>query len=60
MPNLEDLTLAELKNLAKENNVKNISKVCTGVKMVELNGIEIENKILLDGSGKIFNVEAKM
>ena len=41
-------------------NVKNISKVCTGVKMVELNGIEIENKILLDGSGKIFNVEAKM
>ena len=33
-------------------NVKNISKVCTGVKMVELNGIEIENKILLDGSGK--------
>ena len=41
-------------------NVKNISKVCTGVKMVELNGIEIENKILLDGSGKIFNVDAKM
>ena len=41
-------------------NVKNISKVCTGVKMVELNGIEIENKILLDGSGKIFNVEVKM
>ena len=41
-------------------NVKNISKVCTGVKMVELNGIEIENKILLDCSGKIFNVEAKM
>ena len=27
MPNLEDLTLAELKNLAKENNVKNISKL---------------------------------
>ena len=41
-------------------NVKNISKVCTGVKMVELNGIENENKILLDGSGKIFNVEVKM
>lgn len=27
MPNLENLTLAELKNLAKENNVKNISKL---------------------------------
>ena len=27
MPNLEYLTLAELKNLAKENNVKNISKL---------------------------------
>ena len=41
-------------------NVKNISKVCTGVKMVELNGIEIENKILLDGSGKVYNIEVKM
>ena len=27
MPNLQDLTLVELKNLAKENNVKNISKL---------------------------------
>ena len=48
----------------KENiyniNVKNISKVCTGVKKVELNGIEVENKILLDGSGKVYNIEVKM
>ncbi|MBR3255406.1 MAG: transcription termination factor Rho [Clostridia bacterium] len=27
MPNLEEMTLAELKDLAKENNVKNISKL---------------------------------
>ena len=45
----------------KDNiNVKNISKVCTGVKKVELNGIEVENKILLDGSGKVYNIEVKM
>ena len=41
-------------------NVKNISRVCTGAKKVELNGIEVENKILLDGSGKVYNIEVKM
>ena len=41
-------------------NVKNILRVCTGVKKVELNGIEVENKILLDGSGKVYNIEVKM
>ena len=41
-------------------NVKNISKVCKGVKKVQLNGIEIENRIILDGSGKIFNIDVEM
>ena len=41
-------------------NVNNISKVCTGVKKVEVNGVECENKILLDGSGKIFNIDVIM
>lgn len=31
-----------------------------GVKKVYLDGVEVENKIVLDGSGKIFNVEVKM
>ena len=32
----------------------------TGVQKVILNGEVVENKILLDGSGKIFNIEVIM
>ena len=48
MPNLEDLTLAELKNLAKENNVKNISKLkkedlITVLSQILINNTNTEN-----------------
>ena len=46
MQNLEDLTLVELKNLAKENNVKNISKLKKEDLIIVLNQIiGTENKI---------------
>ena len=32
----------------------------TGVTRIKMNGIEIENSILLDGTGRIFNVEVEM
>ena len=40
--------------------VKNISRKNRGVSKVILDGIEIENKIQLDGSGKVFNIEVQM
>ena len=40
--------------------VNNISKSCTGVKSVLINGIESDNRILLDGSGKVFNIDVEM
>jgi len=40
--------------------VKNISRKNRGVSKVRLDGTEIENKIQLDGSGKIFNIEVEM
>ena len=40
--------------------VNNISKSCTGVKRVLINGIESDNRILLDGSGKVFNIDVEM
>lgn len=40
--------------------VNNISKSCTGIKRVLINGIESENKIFLDGSGKVFNIDVEM
>ena len=40
--------------------VNNISKSCTGVKSVLINGIESENRIFLDGSGKVFNIDVEM
>ena len=48
MPNLEYLTLAELKNLAKENNVKNISKLkkedlITVLSQILINNTNTEN-----------------
>ena len=48
MPNLEDLTLAELKNLAKEKNVKNISKLkkedlITVLSQILINNTNTEN-----------------
>ena len=48
MPNLEDLTIAELKNLAKENNVKNISKLkkedlITVLSQILINNTNTEN-----------------
>ena len=48
MPNLEDLTLAELKNLAKENNVKNIPKLkkedlITVLSQILINNTNTEN-----------------
>ena len=32
----------------------------TGVSKVTINGVDAENRIVLDGSGKIFNVEVEM
>ena len=48
MPNLEYLTLAELKNLAKDNNVKNISKLkkedlITVLSQILINNTNTEN-----------------
>ena len=40
--------------------VKNPNRKNTGVTSVYINGAESENKISLDGSGKIFNVEVVM
>ena len=40
--------------------VKNPNRQNTGVKKVILDGKEIENKIPLDSSGKIFNIEVYM
>ena len=40
--------------------VKNPNRKNSGVSKVILDGDEIENKILLDGSGKIFNIEVEM
>ena len=40
--------------------VKNIGRKNRGVNKVILDGAEVENKIVLDGSGKIFNVEVEM
>ena len=40
--------------------VKNLDGKNTGVVKVFLDGIEHENKIVLDGSGKVFNVEVIM
>ena len=40
--------------------VSNPSAKNTGVVKVMVNGIETENRIVLDGSGKIFNVEVEM
>ena len=41
-------------------NVKNPEGKNTGVSKVLVNGIEHENKIILDGGGKVFNVEIIM
>ena len=41
-------------------NVKNSDGKNTGVSKVFVNGVENENKIVLDGSGKVFNVEVIM
>ena len=43
-------------------NIKviNLSKKNTGVEKVFLNGEEVENKIKLDGSGKIYTIEVQM
>lgn len=41
-------------------NVKNPNRNNTGVSKVFIDGIESENKIILDGSGKIFNIEVIM
>ena len=40
--------------------VKNPNRKNTGVEKILLNGSEVENKINLDGSGKIFSVEVIM
>ena len=40
--------------------VNNISKVSTGVRRVLIDGVETENKILLDSSGKVFNIDIEM
>ena len=40
--------------------VKNIGRKNRGVSKVLSDGEEIENKILLDGSGKVFNIEVQM
>ena len=41
-------------------NIKNPDGKNTGVSKVFVNGVEHENKIILDGSGKVFNVEVIM
>ena len=40
--------------------VKNLNRKNNGVSKVTLDGVEIENKIVLNSSGKIFNVEVEM
>ena len=40
--------------------VENKNGKNTGVNKVIVNGEEVENKIKLDNSGKIFNIEIKM
>ena len=40
--------------------VKNPNRKNTGVEKVLINGNESENKIILNGSGKIFNIEVIM
>ncbi len=40
--------------------VRNISKSLTEVKKILINGEEIENKIILDPCGKIFNIEVEI
>ena len=44
MPNLEEMTLVELKALAKENNIKNISKIKKEELIQILKEIEKEEK----------------
>ena len=41
-------------------NIKNPDGKNTGISKVFVNGVEHENKIILDGSGKVFNVEVIM
>ncbi len=41
-------------------SVKNSEAKNTGVSKILVNGVESENKIILDGSGKVFNVEIIM
>ena len=41
-------------------NVKNPEGKNTGVSKVFVNGVEHENKIILNGSGKVFNVDIIM
>lgn len=53
MPDLENLTLAELKNLAKENNVKNISKL----KKEDL--ITVLSQILINNNTSTENITEK-
>lgn len=40
--------------------VRNISKSFTEVKKILINGVEAENKIVLDSCGKIFNIEVEI
>ena len=40
--------------------VSNPNGKCKGVEKVIINGEEVENSILLDGSGKVFNIEVIM
>lgn len=40
--------------------IKNINRKNSGVTRVFLDGIESENKIVLDGSGKVHNIEVEM
>ena len=40
--------------------VKNVNEKKSEVNKIFLDGKEVENKILLDGSGKIFNIEVEM
>lgn len=40
--------------------IKNPNRKNRGISKVSLDGVEVENSIILDGSGKIFNVEVEM
>lgn len=40
--------------------IKNPNEKETGISKIYLDGIEIENKIKLDGSAKVYNIEAIM